>query len=179
MRNNKGVTLVELLIVIVILGIIAAISIPAVGRIVENSQKDAIIADATTVRNALNTYCASNPTEAPCNGEDFFYSLGGEEEAGDPVGGDNAEGIEAGDGNDFDDFYEGLAAGISFAVYRGDDGIVVVLSNSDTGFSINTDSVQSATRADDVDDFEPEEEDSEVFWALLGESPFVDGFNND
>jgi type IV pilus assembly protein PilA len=53
-KNNKGVTLVELLIVIVILGIIAAISIPAVGNIVENSQKDAVIADATNIRNAAN-----------------------------------------------------------------------------------------------------------------------------
>ncbi|MFU8786464.1 MAG: prepilin-type N-terminal cleavage/methylation domain-containing protein [Candidatus Izemoplasmataceae bacterium] len=58
-KNNKGVTLVELLIVIVILGIIAAISIPAVGGIVENSRKDAVLADATTVRNAANLYCVS------------------------------------------------------------------------------------------------------------------------
>ena len=55
-RNNKGVTLVELLIVIVILGIIAAISIPAVGNIVENSRKDAVLADAINLRNAA-TLC--------------------------------------------------------------------------------------------------------------------------
>jgi len=59
LRNNKGVTLVELLIVIVILGIIAAIAVPAVGNIVENAQKDAVIADATTIRSAINTYCLS------------------------------------------------------------------------------------------------------------------------
>jgi|GEM_PF-5672166 len=59
-KNNKGVTLVELLIVIVILGIIAAISIPAVGRIVENSQKDAVIADATNIRNQANLFCTQN-----------------------------------------------------------------------------------------------------------------------
>ncbi len=40
-KNQKGVTLVELLIVIVILGIIASISIPAIGRIVENTRKRA------------------------------------------------------------------------------------------------------------------------------------------
>ena len=57
LRNNKGVTLVELLIVIVILGIIAAIAVPAVGNIVENAQDDAFIADATTVRNAASTFC--------------------------------------------------------------------------------------------------------------------------
>ncbi|MFH5880844.1 prepilin-type N-terminal cleavage/methylation domain-containing protein [Liberiplasma polymorphum] len=63
-KNNKGVTLVELLIVIVILGIIAAISIPAVGGIVTNAQKDAVIADAVSIRNAANLYCTSaNATE--------------------------------------------------------------------------------------------------------------------
>ena len=54
LKNNKGVTLVELLIVIVILGIIAAIAIPAVGNIVENAQKDAVIADALQVRSSAN-----------------------------------------------------------------------------------------------------------------------------
>ena len=57
LKNNKGVTLVELLIVIVILGIIAAIAVPAVGSIVENAEKDAFLADATVIRNATNTYC--------------------------------------------------------------------------------------------------------------------------
>lgn len=58
-KNNKGVTLVELLIVIVILGIIAAISIPAVGGIVTNAQKDAVIADAVNIRNQANLWCTS------------------------------------------------------------------------------------------------------------------------
>ncbi len=57
LKNNKGVTLVELLIVIVILGIIAAIAVPAVGSIVDNAEKDAFLADATVIRNATNTYC--------------------------------------------------------------------------------------------------------------------------
>lgn len=58
MKNNKGVTLVELLIVIVVMGIIAAFAIPAVGTIIENTQKDAILADALAVENAANLYCA-------------------------------------------------------------------------------------------------------------------------
>lgn len=59
-KNNKGVTLVELLIVIVVMGIIAAFAIPAVGTIIENTQRDAILADAIQVENAANLYCASN-----------------------------------------------------------------------------------------------------------------------
>ncbi len=54
LKNKKGITLVELLIVVVILGIIAAISIPAVGNVVQNAQKDAVLADATNLRSAAN-----------------------------------------------------------------------------------------------------------------------------
>ena len=57
-KNNKGVTLVELLIVIVVMGIIAAFAIPAVGTIIDNTQKDAIVADAIAIDNASNLYCA-------------------------------------------------------------------------------------------------------------------------
>lgn len=57
-KNNKGVTLVELLIVIVVMGIIAAFAIPAVGTIIDNTQKDSILADAIQVENAANLYCA-------------------------------------------------------------------------------------------------------------------------
>ena len=57
-KNNKGVTLVELLIVIVVMGIIAAFAIPAVGTIIDNTQQDAIVADAIAVENAANLYCA-------------------------------------------------------------------------------------------------------------------------
>ena len=56
--NNKGVTLIELLIVIVVLGIISAFAIPAVGTIIENTEKDAILADAIAIENAAKLYCA-------------------------------------------------------------------------------------------------------------------------
>ncbi len=56
-KNNKGVTLVELLIVIVVMGLIAAFSIPAVGQIIENTNKDAVLNDALQVENAAKTYC--------------------------------------------------------------------------------------------------------------------------
>ncbi len=58
--SNKGVTLVELLIVIVVMGILAAFAIPSVNIIVNNSKKDAVYADALVVANGMKLYCAQN-----------------------------------------------------------------------------------------------------------------------
>ena len=57
-KSNKGVTLVELLIVIVVMGIIAAFAIPAVGTIIENTQKDSVLADALAIENAAKLFCS-------------------------------------------------------------------------------------------------------------------------
>ena len=38
LKNQKGLTLIELLAVIVILGIIAAIAIPSIGNIIQNTK---------------------------------------------------------------------------------------------------------------------------------------------
>jgi len=55
--NNKGVTLIELLIVIVVIGIISAFAVPAVGQFLENAEKQAVYQDAIAVRNAAEYYC--------------------------------------------------------------------------------------------------------------------------
>lgn len=56
LKNEKGMTLIELLAVIVILGIIAAIAIPSIGNIIENSKIDAIKADAQQILSAARMY---------------------------------------------------------------------------------------------------------------------------
>lgn len=62
LKNQKGLTLIELLAVIVILAIIAAIAVPAIGNIIQNSRYNAVKADAINVLNAANLYYTDNPS---------------------------------------------------------------------------------------------------------------------
>ncbi|MDF1506882.1 prepilin-type N-terminal cleavage/methylation domain-containing protein [Robertmurraya sp. DFI.2.37] len=55
-NNQRGLTLVELLAVIVILGIIAAIAIPSIGKIIENTKIDSVKADAIQIINSAKIY---------------------------------------------------------------------------------------------------------------------------
>ncbi|WP_082795300.1 type II secretion system protein [Alkalihalobacillus trypoxylicola] len=58
LKNERGLTLVELLAVVVILGIIAAIAVPSIGMIIENSKKDAAVSNAQQILNAAQLYKA-------------------------------------------------------------------------------------------------------------------------
>jgi general secretion pathway protein G len=60
-KEDDGFTLVELLVVIVILGILAAIVVFAVGGIQNNAQTSANATDASTLRAAEEAYFASPP----------------------------------------------------------------------------------------------------------------------
>ena len=58
LKEQKGLTLIELLAVIVILAIIAAIAIPAIGNVIENSRYGAIKSDAVNILAAADVYYA-------------------------------------------------------------------------------------------------------------------------
>ena len=60
LKDQKGMTLIELLAVIVIIAIIAAIAIPAISNLIQNSREDALVADAQNVLSAANLYFAEN-----------------------------------------------------------------------------------------------------------------------
>jgi type IV pilus assembly protein PilA len=70
--NNKGVTLIELLVVIVVIGIISAFAVPAVGGFIDSARQQAVYQDAIAVRNAAQWYCAQpDNTCLQDNGSDW------------------------------------------------------------------------------------------------------------
>jgi prepilin-type N-terminal cleavage/methylation domain-containing protein len=68
-ENNKGITLIELLVGIVILGIIGAMSTPLIGQSFENMQKDKILEDSLHIERAAENYCLRPENACPI-GED-------------------------------------------------------------------------------------------------------------
>jgi len=62
--KNKGFTLIELLIVIVILGILAAVTVFAVRGITDQGQTNACKADSKTLEVAVEAYFAQNAATA-------------------------------------------------------------------------------------------------------------------
>ncbi|RFU71574.1 type II secretion system protein [Peribacillus saganii] len=74
-KNQKGLTLVELLAVIVILGIIAAIAVPSIGGIIKNSKTDAHIANAQQMVSAARMASAGGLPTENVNGTNVGYHL--------------------------------------------------------------------------------------------------------
>jgi len=60
-KNKKGITLVELLAVIVILAIITAIAVPLIGNLITSTRQSAAAADGNTVYTSLRLYALENP----------------------------------------------------------------------------------------------------------------------
>jgi type IV pilus assembly protein PilA len=60
MRNNKGFSLLELLIVVAIILIIATIAIPSLLRSRQSAQESAAVAQIRTINTAEVTYLSSN-----------------------------------------------------------------------------------------------------------------------
>ncbi|WP_261133096.1 type II secretion system protein [Bacillus sp. Marseille-Q3570] len=63
-KSERGFTLVELLATIVILGIIAAIAVPSIGKLIENTKEDTHKANAMQIIEAARLYVLSEDPSA-------------------------------------------------------------------------------------------------------------------
>ena len=105
--KRSGFTLVEILIVVVILGILAAIVVPQFARATADAKQQATISQLVKLRNALNVYyfrnnsvfptvTAGNGTWGQLMGDGYFK----EPPTNTHVGGPNANMISIGSGPD-------------------------------------------------------------------------------
>lgn len=62
LRNAKGFTLVELIVVIVIIGLLAAVLVPRLGGFTDKAKAAGAISEAKQVATALEAYYAENGT---------------------------------------------------------------------------------------------------------------------
>ena len=60
MKNKKGFTLVELLVVVAIIGILAAIAIPQFAKYRQKANNSAAQSDIKTMRTALESHFTDN-----------------------------------------------------------------------------------------------------------------------
>lgn len=75
LKNKKGFTLVELMVVVVIIGILAAIAVPVYSGSQERAQIAAIQANVKVVQGAITQYLAVNNAYPDCDTVSELYTL--------------------------------------------------------------------------------------------------------
>ena len=67
MKSNKGVTLIELMIVVLILGALAAIAIPRLSQSADTAKKNACYTNIDLINSQIELYAAENDGTYPAN----------------------------------------------------------------------------------------------------------------
>ncbi len=68
-KNEKGFTLVELMVVVVIIGILVAIAVPIYNSVQDNAKNSAHSANIRTIEGAIMLYQAANDGDNPANND--------------------------------------------------------------------------------------------------------------
>ena len=69
LRNNKGVTLIEILAVIVILGVVAAVAVPTIGNLIEDRREKAALSEWTSLQEGASLFVLDDDVDNDNNGE--------------------------------------------------------------------------------------------------------------
>lgn len=76
--NRKGVTLIELLIVVLILAALSAIAIPRISQSAQNAKQNACNTNISVINSAIEMYAADNEGSYPTDDADMKTKVTGD-----------------------------------------------------------------------------------------------------
>jgi prepilin-type N-terminal cleavage/methylation domain-containing protein len=77
-KKQKGFTLVELMIVVAIIGVLAAVAIPKFADMLEKSKEGATKGNLSAIKSSISNYYADNQGTYPANLNTATFSIGSE-----------------------------------------------------------------------------------------------------